>query len=623
MICINKKMRTGLLIPAFIMILILNSCGQINKDSEIPKEFKKYIARKKVPIDYKEIIPYYGNQHLPIPDFLTTKEALKDIEMFEYLVNTSYSGLEYWEYQGVNFDSYFSELKAFVKQKDTVFIEEFEKEWSKILNQIRDGHIGFVGKESYYAYKHKSVYFCDIVVEKSDSGKFKVINSQFDLVKTGDFFTQKDPNQYLLKTLSPTGKNHYLIGSLSYVPVSSKQLAFNEKTIEVPFCESRLSFAKFNDQSPFYIERKEDIPIVRVSSFRNDIYPVMKKFMESGYQLQKENQIIVNIMNNGGGSSLFPQTFIQNLNGLVQWETYWATLESPPIVEYLAKYDLNSKTAESPNFRDLITNSKEKLTTYQSSPSKNWEFTSVPNENLQGDYMGNLFVLTNRNVLSGGEAFVGTSQSVKNSIIIGENTGGVGQFSSACGYYLPNSKFIVHLPRHFILIPGFEECVGFLPDYWLNTIDPVKETLDWISNPDDYQFTYLNNFKEILSKINFSLVLPGDLVIVPPGSGITENIARFSGKWFGISDGILDNLLVVEEIHNNMEVDAIYAWGTAYQWGINQPGWQRFKGKIENQKLILTNGNVKITYEFRSDGLLNATYKRPGILSNIILTRVE
>jgi hypothetical protein len=350
----------------------------------------------------------------------------------------------------------------------------------------------------------------------------------------------------------------------------------------------------------------------------------MKKFMNSGKELKEERKILINIMFNGGGSSLFPQTFIQNLNGVMQWETHWAILKSPPIVEYFAKYDLSSMPDISPDFKNLILSNREELADYRSSPSKKWEFTSTHNENMSGSYTGTLIILTNRSVHSAGEAFVGASQSIKNRIVIGENTGGVAQFSSACGYYLPNSRFIANLPRHFILIPGLEECIGYLPDYWLNTTEPVKEVMDWLNDPDNYRFSYSNSYHDMLKKLDISAVLPKEANVIPPDPEVPETLAKFSGKWYGVSNGVLDHLLVVEKINHSLEVDAIYAWGVASQWGL-RPGWQRFKGRFENHKLILTDekSRVKITYKFSSDDYIDAMYERPGVYDRIELTKLD
>ena len=121
-----------------------------------------------------------------------------------------------------------------------------------------------------------------------------------------------------------------------------------------------------------------------------------------------------------------------------------------------------------------------------------------------------------------------------------------------------------------------------------------------------------------------SAVLPGNVNIVPPGPQVPETLAKFSGKWYGVSDGVLDHLLVVEKIGTSLEVDAIYAWGVAYQWNIHKPGWTRFKGRFENQKLLLTseNGRIRITYRHNSDGTLDATYERPGVVSYTTLARI-
>ena len=614
-------MQTYFLIPAFYLASVLTTCGQNN--NKVPEQFQQYINQVTVPIEQKEVIPYYGNANRIIPDFLTKKEALADVEMFEYLVKTSYSGYEYWSCHGDDITAYFSKLRFFVNQKDSISTDEFEAEWAKFLDLIRDGHISLFGKKGHGAYNHQSVYFSEIVVEKTIDGQYKVINSMFDQVKTGDLFTQNEIEKYLFKTLSPVGKNHYLVGLLSFSPVVSQPLSFNDKTIEVPFYENQLNLANLKNQSVFNIERKNSIPVLTITSFVDGRYPLMKKFIESGNQLKNEKQLIVDVMNNGGGSSQFPQTFIKNLNGSAHWESYWAILNSPSIVEYFANYDLNSGEAQSPGFRNLILHNKEELAKYHSSPAKKWEFSTTTNDNDTGAYNGRMIVLTNRYVISGGEAFVGVSQSVKNRIVVGENTAGCGMFSSACGYCLPNSKFIANLPRHFILIPGFEECIGFIPDYWLNTTEPVKEVMNWINDPDNYRFTYSMSYDDIKKKQDFSMSLPDDLKIVTPDTDIPEDVARFSGKWLGKSGGILDHLLVVENIHDSQNIDAIYAWGTAPQWNIYKPGWQRFRGKIENKKLVLTDGNVTITYEFISDKELDATYQKPGVYSTVKLTKLK
>jgi hypothetical protein len=129
----------------------------------------------------------------------------------------------------------------------------------------------------------------------------------------------------------------------------------------------------------------------------------------------------------------------------------------------------------------------------------------------------------------------------------------------------------------------------------------------------------------MLHQNNFSPVLPEDINIIPAGSHVPQDLRSFSGKWSGVADGILDNILVVEKINNDLEVNVVYSWGVAYQWGIGQPGWQRYKAKIQNQTLTIIDEKkkIKITYTLNPDNTLSSTYERPGAISRTILTKLN
>ena len=50
----------------------------------------------------------------------------------------------------------------------------------------------------------------------------------------------------------------------------------------------------------------------------------------------------------------------------------------------------------------------------------------------------------------------------------------------------------VQLASSVSLVPGFEEGVGFMPDYWIDSADPVGEVVRWLNNPDTYRFRLRN-----------------------------------------------------------------------------------------------------------------------------------
>ncbi len=619
----SLRISFSIYILLIIILFTLFSCRR--KLQEVPTQFREFIPRNSVAVKYREILPYYDQDKPAMPAFLTKTQALEDINMLEYLLNTSYAGYEYWQHKGVDFKSFFTDMRTFVDQSDSVSTYDFERALSRLLKLFYDGHIALIGAGYNHAYKHKAVYYCDVLVEKTVDGRLKVIDSQNDRIQIGDIFTQNDSEKFLFRTLSPPGKVHYLIGVLSFDAVTSCKLSFNNTISRIPFHKSRLLFVRFDDPEPFYIERKNNIPVVRVTSFENELYPEMKKFIQFGKELKKENTILLNLYNNGGGSSVFPQHFISNLNGISDWNIVSAVLNSPATTQYYAGYDLASMINISPEFRYLIQTNRQRMTAYRLAPAKNWEFHTEQRQSNQGYYDGALVILTNRRVLSAGESMVGYSQTIKKRIVIGENTGGVAQFSDGCQYYLPNSKFIAKIPRQLLLIPDLEECVGFLPDYWLDSMEPMEEILHWLEDPEQYRFTYACPFNDFQKNNNFTSVLPDNIKIIPPSLRIPDKIRAFSGKWFGVSDGILDHLLVVEKINEDLSVQAVYAWGVAYQWNIFQPGWRRFNGKFEGQKLILSGepNKMKITYQFSSDSTLEALYERPGVLSYTQLSQLE
>jgi hypothetical protein len=623
----NSYRLTNLIsnIVIWIIIFSFDSCGQNSRPIEIPEVFQDFITNTSEPVEYNEIIPAYGTEKEKIPLVITRKEALEDIRIMEYLFSTSYSGFDYWKYKGIDFSSYFADLRNFVSREDTIHVETFEYELAKILKDITDGHIAIDGLHYNMAYKHKSIYYCDVLVEKTNQGLYKVIDTKLSMVNIGDLFTQENRENFLFKTLSPQGKSHYLLGIFSFDPVYSHFLSFNHKTITVPFHKTRLLYAEYNNQQPLSLERENDIPVIQVSSFTNNNYAYMREFMRMGTTLKNERRIIVDLFYNMGGSSVFPRDFIKNLNNNSIWEISWAYLTSPAIIQYFAKYDLTSQAARSPIFRNTIIMNSKKQEQYRKTPVKNWEFGRHIGKQPYGSYKGTLIILTNRRVLSAGEAMLGYSKSVQNRIVIGENTGGVGQFSDVQMYRLPYSKIKIKLARQLFLIPDFEECIGFLPDFWLDSKTPQKEVIHWLDDPENYQFKFKDSYEKMLEENNLTPVLPVDVNIIAPSRNVPQAIRAFSGKWFGITEGVLDQIIVVESINDKMEVRAIYSWSVAYPWGINQPGWERYKGKFQNQKLLLRNENntINITCSLNSDGTLHAIYNRPGVLAHITMTRCD
>ena len=108
--------------------------------------------------------------------------------------------------------------------------------------------------------------------------------------------------------------------------------------------------------------------------------------------------------------------------------------------------------------------------------------------NLYG-YQGKAIILVNRNSLSTSEIAVSQAKCLEDSILMGENTGGKLTFGETLYYRLPHSRLKIILPMKIFLPKGLKEGRGFLPDFWLDTYDPIKEIIRWIKDRDNYRYT--------------------------------------------------------------------------------------------------------------------------------------
>ena len=116
--------------------------------------------------------------------------------------------------------------------------------------------------------------------------------------------------------------------------------------------------------------------------------------------------------------------------------------------------------------------------------------------------------------------------------------------------------------------------------------------------------------------------LPPDVAIVAPAPEVPKDLVGFSGKWSGTWDGILDHVLIVEEI-NPPRAQTIYAWGTAAQWNIREGSFARVRGEFVEGGLKLTLPGRTAFYRLQPDGTLEGTYsiEARGLVSRAVMTR--
>ena len=155
--------------------------------------------------------------------------------------------------------------------------------------------------------------------------------------------------------------------------------------------------------------------------------------------------------------------FIKGLNDYAFWKINCAVLNSPSIQQ-----------AHGTRFEDV-------------ERKREWTFYCSEERDLsKGKFNGTLYVLCNDSVISSGEAALNIVRSVRNYVIVGQNSSGVGTFGDTLSYHLPYSDIYMSIPCKLFL-GGAKEGEGLEPDYWVDRTDVQGELISWLKDPSAYQ----------------------------------------------------------------------------------------------------------------------------------------
>lgn len=422
----------------------------------IPKAFTNYINKQK--LENIELLKIRKVRFT-----ITQEEALEDLHIFKYILNNSYSGREYWENQGIDFEKIYDNIRAYIGCNNLVSIYEMFNLYSKQLNDIHDGHLTLSVFNNCVNFGKKYIaYFTDVLLEKSND-KFEVIFSKSPQLPVGSIFIPHEVAGKVFRTLSSSGKEHYLLGDRSWDKMERLTITSNKKVISLPVHLCRTSNFKQDDVGIFNKTTIEGFNIVTSKSFSEWDDKICDNFYNCGLSLRNESILIWNLMGNVGGNSNYPLQFIKGLNEYADWIINCAELNSPSI----------SQSKGVPF--ESIQNERE------------WKFWSVEDRDVsKGIFNGTLYILSNDDVASSGESALNIARCVRNSVIVGQNSSGVGVFGETLTYQLPYSNIIMKVPQKLFL-GGAIEGEGFEPDYWIDSTDVQGELIAWLKRPFDYR----------------------------------------------------------------------------------------------------------------------------------------
>ena len=431
--------------------------------------------------------------------------------MVQYLFDNAYCGRDYWENNGIKFDLLSSVLKSYVDTCSQGFVDvkKFEDIIYNFLSPINDGHTTIIGFEKRTLIKWSKPYYAEILIEKQNN-KLIVIGSNQSNISCGLEYI--DSQDFLFKTLSKNNTEQYLVGKLSTEKIDTLSLMFNSGKLLLNLHGSRLEEVIVDHENKLIqIDTVKGIPVIRTSSFiwSEEKDSVFSSFVSYGEHIKNEPVFVWNLIHNWGGSESFPYSFVNNFNGTSKVNAYVLVLHSPPSNQcywknknsWLEMWDESSMKALNDdsypidsvpaNRRNKISNIRLEKQIVKSSPEKYWEITTIPDTSM-GNYQGKAIILMSGRTASAGNNAVAISKTIPNNVIIGSNSSSSYAIGNKKNYCLKNSLIRFELPGTLTVHPDNKLEKGFLPDYWLDSEQPVKEVAEWINNPDTYQFKYLN-----------------------------------------------------------------------------------------------------------------------------------
>ena len=172
-----------------------------------------------------------------------------------------------------------------------------------------------------------------------------------------------------------------------------------------------------------------------------------------GESYRNREVVVLNYLSNEGGYNRITKEFIQGMNGYVNAPEYSMKLLSP-VTE-----GRNCK-------RKWVTGS-----------------APVPYEREKGMFDGKLIMLVNSGTASSGETAVLYGRSVRDFLLIGENTMGCNTFGNVQSYALKNSGILCRIPNVINLCENPDDCkegYGFEPDYWVDSENVEEEVVKWL-----------------------------------------------------------------------------------------------------------------------------------------------
>lgn len=378
---------------------------------------------------------------------ITKKQAREDLALFFELLRYCYSGYSCYLEGKIESEAKTEEILDLLPDTATATFTLADAICRVLSPYINDSHFAFASDHRTSFAKPFHARFSDLVVYACDDG-YRVENENPQTPR-GYLFSEAEAGEYLFETLpGKDGRRRYLLGV--YTPEDVSEITVGGITLPLHTCKTDEIYPN-PQQGAAWEEERDGVPVVHHATYMaRDAALSFEDYRKSGRRYRNSDVLVWSLLSNTGGHSGYPQNFVQGLNGYACWEMDVAMLSGP----FTGK-------AEAREIRyEVYENEKIDLS--------------------RSEYVGRLFVLQNKSVMSSGESALYFARSVKHVTFVGSASGGCGQFGDIGVYRLPNTGLVFQMGYKVFNNESFEEGRGLLPDYWLDSADPVGELVRYL-----------------------------------------------------------------------------------------------------------------------------------------------
>lgn len=411
------------------------------KSKEYPVGALQSVKRCYLPFDKRQPACERAAKEIKV----SVSKAIEDVHDFFNCVRLCYSGYEY-----------------FLTDKKTAEIEDklVKKLKHRLCRTITNGKLAdmlalplknilcdshfciYAYHNEHHFIKKTYAYVSDLVLKKLKDS-YKVVKGN-DVFFPDEILEEDDVDGILFPTLyvgegADINEEYFLVGLYSQSKVEFVQIAGKKIPVHLILSDKACQTDGVRDVR---IIDKGNYVIVNHNSYSMPWnMELLDTYEKEGCACAKKSAVILNLTGNSGGCSDYPMHFYKGLSCITE----------------------NGFEGEYLPMPDELTDSVKRYT-----------YSSIEDQTDRNSYKGRLFVVMNKATASSAEMGVSPAYYIKDALLVGSATYGCGTFGECMAYQLSNSGINFVMGHKLFNHDKFEEGEGFLPDYWIDSVEPVS-----------------------------------------------------------------------------------------------------------------------------------------------------